>query len=146
MSYEAPIEPGLIMIFARSLGGVNALYADQLDAAPGQPVITPPTFVRSLDHFDPHSSTRPSLPREAPEFGGRADTVHAEQHFEYFAPFRAGEHVVVSSSPGRVWSKQGRSGHLAFAETFTEYCTPEGEVLVRARKVSVVRSVTREAP
>jgi hypothetical protein len=137
MSYTAPVEAGLVMQFARSVGDTDPVYGDQLTAGPGQPLATPPTFVRALEHFDPESSTRPRLPRESSEFGGSTDMVHAEQHFEYFAPFHAGDHVAVEASAGRTWTKQGRSGVLDFTETVTEYRRQDGELLVRARKVSV---------
>lgn len=137
MSYTAPAEAGMVALFARSVGDVAAVYTEQLTHTPGQPLVTSPTFVRALDHFDPTSRTRPRLPHESPDFGGSADMVHAEQHFEYLAPFRAGEHVTVTTRPGETWSKQGRSGRLEFSEAVTEYCNPAGEVLVRARKISV---------
>ena len=144
MSYTAPIEAGLVMLFARSVGDTDPVYADQLTASPGDPLLTPPTFVRALEHFDPESSTRPSLPIVSSEFGGSTQIVHAEQHFEYFAPFRLGEQVVVEAFAGRTWSKKGRSGRLDFSETVTEYRRSDGDVLVRARKVSV-RTVPHDA-
>ena len=120
MSYEAPVEPGLVLIFARSVGDVDPCYEAQLYAQAGTPMVTPPTFVRALDHFDPESTTRPTLPRQEPGRGGSSDVVHAEQHFEYIAPFRAGDRVVVESFAGDAWTKDGRSGRLEFAETVTE--------------------------
>jgi hypothetical protein len=137
MAYTAPVEAGLIMLFARSVGDTDSVYGDQLTAGPGEPLVAPPTFVRALDQFDPESSTRPSLPRVSHTFGGSTDMVHAEQHFEYFAPFLAGEQVVVEAFARGTWSKQGRSGRLDFTETVTEYRRQDGELLVRARKVSV---------
>jgi hypothetical protein len=134
---DAPVEAGHVLIFARSLGDVDPRYGDQLYVTPGSPLITPPTFVRALDHFDPESTTRPTLPRQEPGRGGRRDTVHAEQHFEYVAPFRAGDRVTVESFPGEKWTKDGRSGRLEFTETVTEYRNQDGTLLVRARKVSV---------
>ena len=137
MTYTAPVEAGMVMLFARSVGDTDPVYGDQLTAGPRDPLVAPPTFVRALDHFDPESSTRPRLPRVSSEFGGSTDMVHAEQHFEYFAPFHAGDLVEVEASAGRTWTKQGRSGVLDFTETVTEYRRQDGELLVRARKVSV---------
>jgi hypothetical protein len=145
MPYDAPIEAGLVMLLARSVGDDSPVYVKQLRSAPGQALVTSPTFVRALEHFNPTSITRPNLPREVPEFGGSTDTVHVEQHFEYIAPFRQGEFVTVKTSQGEPWSKSGRSGRLDFTETTTEYCSADGDVLVRARKVSV-RIVAAEAP
>ena len=137
MPFDAPIEAGQVLIFARSVGATDPRFEAQLSSAHGTPLLTPLTFVRALDHFDPGAKTRPSLPRQEAGRGGRADTLHAEQHFEYFAPFRAGEHVVVESFEGGSWTKAGRNGRLTFTETVTEYRDREGTLLVRARKVSV---------
>jgi hypothetical protein len=144
MAYEAPIEPSHVMLFARSVGDLDACYGDQLWAEAGTPLITPPTFVRALDHFDPVSPTRPTLPKQEPGRGGRTDTVHAEQHFEYLGPFRAGDRIVVASFAGGAWTKQGRSGTLDFSETVTEYRNQLGDLLVRARKISVQMSPSGE--
>jgi N-terminal half of MaoC dehydratase len=131
------VEPGHVLLFARSVGDVDPCYQAQLPAAVGTPLVTPPTFVRALDHFDPESATRPALPRQEAGRGGRGDTVHAGQHFEYVAPFRAGDRVVIESFAGDAWTRDGRSGRLEFTETVTEYRNQEGALLVRARKVSV---------
>ena len=145
MPYEALVEAGLVMLLARSVGDEDPIYANQLRSTAGQTLVTPPTFVRALEHFNPKSTTRPHLPREVPEFGGSTDTVHVEQHFEYLAPFRQGELVTITTLPGGMWSKTGRSGRLDFTETTTEYCNANGDVLVRARKVSV-QIAPAEAP
>jgi hypothetical protein len=137
MSYEAPVDPTQVYIFARSVGDEDPCFDVQLSAERGTPLVTPPTFVRALDHFDPESTTRPTLPKQEAGRGGRTDTVHAEQHFEYFQPFRAGDRVVVETFPGNAWTKEGRSGRLQFTETVSEYRNQGGDLLVRARKVSV---------
>jgi hypothetical protein len=142
MEFEFPIEPGRICTFARSVGDHDAVYAEQLlPTASGTPLVTPSTFVRSADHYDP---TRPRPGADAPGApdgtGGFVDgsnALHAEQHFEYLGSFRAGDRVRVQTSPGRTWTKEGRSGQLQFYETVTEYSNSDGEVLLRARKVSV---------
>jgi hypothetical protein len=137
-SYTAPIDAAQVMIFARSVGDGSERYNDQLFAAAGTPLITPPTFVRALDHFDPASTTRPALPAQQPGFGGRTDTLHAEQHFEYFAPFCTGDRITIKSFPGARWTKAGQAGTLKFSEAITEYHNQAGSLLVRARKVSVL--------
>jgi hypothetical protein len=136
-AYEAPIESAQVMIFARSVGDVDACYTDQIFAATGTALVTPLTFVRALDHFNPASTTRPTLPVQTAGMGGRTDTLHAEQHFEYFAPFCAGDRIVVESFPGGSWQKTGRAGVLEFSEMVTEYRNQDGTLVVRARKVSV---------
>lgn len=135
--YYAPVEPGHVMIFARSVGDVDPCYESQIDARPGTALVTSPTFVRALDHFNRAARTRPTLPRQEPGYGGRADTVHAAQYFEYLGPFRAGDRLTGEISPGRTWTREGASGKLEFTETVTDYRNQDGDLLVRARKVSV---------
>jgi len=131
------VEPGHVLLFARSVGDVDPCYEAQLSAKAGDALCAPTTFVRALEHFDPASTTRPTLPRQDPNRGGSRDIVHAEQHFEYFASFCGGDRVVVESFPGDSWTKDGRSGVLHFTETVTEYRNQQGDLIVRARKVSV---------
>jgi hypothetical protein len=140
VTFEFPVEPGRIFSFARSLGDTDRVYRAQLfGQAAGEPLATPPTFVRSAQHYEPV----PAGGHFGAEHGARggdpdgASTVHAEQHFEYLAPFRMGQRVVVNTRPGKTWRKQGRAGDLEFYETVTEYCDGDDNVLVRSRKVSV---------
>lgn len=142
MEFEFPVEPGRIYTFARSVGDLDPVYADQLLLAdPGAPLVTPPTFVRSADHYDPArprpGAASPGAPDGTGGFVDGSNVLHAEQHFEYLRPFRVGDRVRVRIAPGRTWTRQGRSGGLHFYETVTEYCDHAGEVLVRARKTSV---------
>jgi hypothetical protein len=138
MTFQFPVESGQVLVFARSVGDLDPVYEEQVGVADGGPLVVPPTFVRSAEHFDPDSLCRPH-PRglEQPGRGGTIDTVHAEQHFEYFAPLRAGEQLTVESFEGSTWAKRGRAGDLEFFETITEFRGPSGELCVRARKVSV---------
>jgi acyl-CoA thioesterase FadM len=72
----------------------------------------------------------------APASGGTG--LHAEQHYEYHRPLRAGERLTVSSHAGKTWEKQGRRGGLLqFAESVTEYRSESGELVVTARAVGV---------
>jgi hypothetical protein len=137
MSFTFPVESGHALLFARSVGDRDPCYEQQLDASPGTSLVLPPTFTCSAEHFDPESTTRPQLPAERADFGGSADRVHAEQHFEYYEPLRVGEQTSVDSFPGRTWTKEGRSGLLEFTETITEFRTAAGALAVRARKVGV---------
>ncbi|MCU1566793.1 MAG: hypothetical protein JWQ56_1730 [Pseudarthrobacter sp.] len=140
MAFQFPVETGRILSFARSVGDVRDAYAAQLGAAPGSVLTVPPTFVQSGGHFDPAAAL---YIREAagsgPASGGRADTLHAEQEFEYGEPLRAGDHLSAVVVDNKRWSKAGRSGGLEFTETVTEYRTQPDVLAVRARKVSVRR-------
>ena len=138
-----PVEAGHILMFARALGDENPDYR----AGPGAdgPVLAPPTFVMASAHQDPdyHLRPRPDSawfgsgrgPGVAPEGGGG---LHAEQHFEYHRPVRAGDVLVPRPGPERSWERQGRSGRLVFVERVTEFCDQSGVPVVTARSVGVV--------
>lgn len=157
-----PVEEGSILLFARAIGDPNPIYADRDFAAASElgGIIAPPTFVQSSAQFDPDYPLRPK-PGE-PWFGsgrnptGRISTgersggggtgLHAEQHFEYHRPLRAGDVLSATTRPGERWEKQGRSGKLVFSEAITEYRDKNGDLVVTARSVGVrtERPVVRE--
>ncbi|TAM66240.1 MAG: hypothetical protein EPN48_18060 [Microbacteriaceae bacterium] len=138
MGYEFPVEPGRIYSFSRAVGDDEAVFESQtLAAAAGAPLVTSPTFVQSSEHYDPARIIPFDQDPESAGFGGGSDMLHAEQHFEYFRQFKVGDRISVESTPGSTWFKDGRSGRLEFIETLTEYRGSDGEIVVRARKVSV---------
>ena len=146
-----PIEAGHIMLFARAIGDANPVfYRDD--------AVAPPTFVQASAQFDPDYPLRPKLGK--PWFGsGREPTgsrrdvgttasagrgsgsgtgLHAEQHFEYHRPLRAGDVLHAETRTGKTWEKQGRrAGKLVFNEMITEYRDQNGELVVTARSVGV---------
>jgi acyl dehydratase len=70
--------------------------------------------------------------------GGGGTGLHAEQHYEYHRPLRAGDVLTATTRPGERWEKQGRrAGVLVFAESVTEYRDQDGELVVTARSVGV---------
>ncbi len=142
-----PIEAGHVLMFARAIADDNPVYRDP-DAAGG--VIAPPTFVQAGAQFDPDFALRPR-PGEpwlgsggrpsgvAAETGGSGGgSLHAEQHFEYHLPVRAGDVLSVLMEVGDTWEKESRrGGKLLFREFITRYRNQEGELAVTARAVSV---------
>ena len=67
-----------------------------------------------------------------------AGGLHAEQHYTYHRPLRAGEVLAGTAFAGKTWEKQGRrGGKLVFSESITEYRDPAGELVVTARGVGV---------
>lgn len=150
--FRFPVEAGHILMFARAIGDTNPIYADEAHARTTEPggIIAPPTFPRAAAQFDPDYSLRPrpgepwfgsakaptGLPDGAP--APSQGVLHAEQHFEYHRPMRAGDVLTVTSRPGETWEKQGRrSGRLRFVETIDEYRDEAGELVVTARSVRV---------
>lgn len=150
-----PIEAGHILMFARSIGDDNPVYADAEAAKKTEAggIIAPPTFVQASAQFDPDYFLRPKVGQ--PWFGsgknptgvvrtggggggGGGGGLHAEQHYEYHRPLRAGDVLVATTFPGKTWEKEGRrSGKLVFSESVTEYRDQKGELVVTARGVGV---------
>src|SRR5438093_11933731 len=70
--------------------------------------------------------------------GGGGTGLHAEQHFEYHRPLRAGDVLTHETRQGERWEKQGRKGgKLLFSEMITEFRDHNGELVVTARSVGV---------
>lgn len=149
-----PVEASHILMFARSVGDENPVYSDPDYAARTEAggVIAPPTFVQASAQFDPDYALRPKPGK--PWFGsgktatgvkpgqsgggGNGGTLHAEQHYEYHRPLRAGDVLTATTRPGKTWEKEGRrSGKLIFSETIVEYRDQNGELVVTARGVGV---------
>ena len=152
-----PIEAGHIMLFARSVGDPNPVYYDEEAAKKTEAggIIAPPTFVQASAQFDPDYFLRPKIGQ--PWFGsgknptgrvpgagggggggGNGGGLHAEQHYEYHRPLRAGDVLTSETKPGKTWEKEGRrSGKLVFSESVTEYRDQNGELVITARGVGV---------
>jgi len=153
-----PVEAGHVMMFARSIGDPNPIYADAAYAASSEVggIIAPPTFVQASAQFDDDyplrpkigapwfgSGRTPTLPPREPSSGGSSrggggTGLHAEQHYTYHRPVRVGDVLTATTRPGERWEKQGRrAGKLVFAETITEFRDQRGELVVTARGVGV---------
>jgi hypothetical protein len=155
-----PVEAGHVMAFARAIGDFNPVYHDAELAAATEVggIIAPPTFVQASAQFDPDyplrprpgvawfgSGATPSGRTAEPGSGGSGSGgsgggtgLHAEQHYEYLRPLRAGDVLTPTVRPGASWEKEGRRGGLLqFAETVTEYRDADGELVVVARSVGV---------
>jgi len=157
-----PIEAGHILMFARAVNDPNPIYSDAEYARRSEVggIIAPPTFTQASAHFDPDYLLRPKIDQpwfgsgmeptgavqRAPSGGGGssegrgagAGGLHAEQHFEYHGPVRAGDVLTAQTRPGKTWQREGRrGGKLHFSESITEYRNQNGELVVTARGVGV---------
>lgn len=154
MSVERfPVEEGHILAFARAIGDDNPVYRDAGYAAASEAgaIIAPPTFTIASAQWDPGYKLRPQPgspwwgsgagPGTMPEGGGG---LHAEQHFTYHRPVRAGDVLSSVTRPGKTWEKSGRSGKLVFAEQVTEFRDAAGELVVTSTSVSVHRQPHEE--
>ena len=151
------IEPSHIMMFARSVGDSNPIYHDEDYAKSTElgGIIPPPTFAQSSAQFDPEYFLRPKVGgdgwfgsgKEATGSkpssgsgggGGAAMGLHAEQHFEYHLPVKAGDTLSATTKPGKAWEKESkRAGKLKFSESVTEYRNQDGDLVITATGVGV---------
>ena len=151
------IEASHIMMFARSVGDSNPIYHDEEYAKNTKlgGIIPPPTFAQSSAQFDSEYFLRPKVGgdgwfgsgKEATGSkpssgsgggGGAAMGLHAEQHFEYHLPVKAGDTLSATSKPGETWEKESkRAGKLKFSESVTEYRNQNGELVITATGVGV---------
>jgi acyl dehydratase len=151
------IEASHIMMFARSVGDSNPIYHDEEYAKSSElgGIIPPPTFAQSSAQFDPEYFLRPKVGgdgwfgsgKEATGSkpssgsgggGGAAMGLHAEQHFEYHLPVKAGDTLSATTKPGKAWEKESkRAGKLKFSESVTEYRNQNGELVITATGVGV---------
>ncbi|NMH99417.1 FAS1-like dehydratase domain-containing protein [Pseudonocardia acidicola] len=136
-----PVEAGHVLMFRRAVG-----YPDAEAGADTTGLeFAPPTFVQASAQFEPGYRLRPSI---GPWWGSGADSghmpdgagaLHAEQHYTYHRPVRVGDVLSATERAGKTWEKTGRSGTLRFTETITEYRDADGELVVTARSVGVLR-------
>ena len=159
-----PVEAGHIMLFARSVGDPNPIYHDEAYAKGTEvgSIVAPPTFVQASAQFDPDYPLRPKIGQPwfgsgrepsgatrgggggggggagAGGGGGGGTGLHAEQHYVYHRPLRAGDVLSAETKPGKRWEKEGRrAGKLIFSESVTEYRDQSGELVVTATQVGV---------
>jgi hypothetical protein len=143
-----PVEAGHILMFARAIGDTNPAYQGAMTG--DEQVPAPPTFVQASAQFEPHYFARPEPSQpwfgsgkqatgaKKSDGGGGAGGLHAEQHYAYHRPLRAGEVLTGTHHQGNTWEKRGRrGGKLVFSEFITEYCDQNGELVVTARSVAV---------
>ena len=152
-----PVEASHSLMFARSVGDDNRVYAaaDYAKTTEAGGIIAPPTFAQASAQFDPDYFLRPKVGQ--PWFGsgknptgitrsaeggggggGGGGGLHAEQHFEYHRQLKAGDVLTATTFPGKTWEKEGRrSGKLVFSESVTEYRDQNGELVITARGVGV---------
>ena len=151
------IEASHIMMFARSIGDDNPVYHDEEYKSESgcEGIIAPPTFAQSSAQFDPDYFLRPKTGGKGwfgsgkeptglkpsgsgGSGGGAAAGLHAEQHFEYHLPLKAGDVLSATTKPGNSWEKESkRAGKLKFSESVTEYRNQDGDLVITATGVGV---------
>jgi acyl dehydratase len=119
-----PIEAGHVLLFARSIGDPNPVYADADAAAASEvgAIIAPPTFVQASAQFDPDYPLRPKVGQ--PWFGsGRNPSGRARPS--------GGDGGAGGSGGGGSGGGRGGGGGGLHAEQHYEYHAPVqvGDVL-----------------
>lgn len=146
--FTFPVEASHILMFARSLGEQNPAFIGANDGGELGELTAPPTFVQAAAQFDPDFHLRPKPGAtwfgSAREPGGQAGeapssgNLHAEQHFEFLRPIRAGDVLSVEKREGAQWEKPSRRGGvLKFSESFSEYRDLSGALVCVSRTVVI---------
>jgi hypothetical protein len=139
-TYAFEVEPGHVLAFARAVG--DELLAQDV-SVPGTPA--PVTFPAAAVQFDPvhMRGLRPSGALAVSSSTDGGSVLHAEQEFEYFAPVRVGDSLVVTEYGGASWRKQSRrGGALAFREIVRDYHNAAGALVLRSRMILVDKEFT----
>jgi acyl dehydratase len=123
-----PIEAGHVLMFARSIGDPNPVYADPEAAAASEvgAIIAPPTFVQASAQFDPTYGLRPHIGR--PWFGSGK---HPSGMMRPRPGPAADATTETSGSGGSGGGRRGGGGGGLHAEQHYEYHAPVkvGDVL-----------------
>jgi len=98
-----------VALFCQAIGETDPVYRDP---GPGSPV--PPTFLKALE--SEHFSSAALLDMLGVPLRG---VLHAEQAFEYLAPFYVGDVVDVSRTVADIYDK--KEGALTFVVVDTQY-------------------------
>jgi acyl dehydratase len=122
-----PIEAGHILMFARSIGDPNPVYADAEAAAATEvgAIIAPPTFVQASAQFDPDYGLRPKIGR--PWFGSGKHASGLQRP----SPGDGGTAGAGGARSGGGGGRSGGGGGGLHAEQHFEYHAPVevGDVL-----------------
>jgi len=126
------IERGKIREFARAIKDDDPLYFDEEHARREAAGIMPPvTFLQTMAHWD-DGRGRPKAPLDLKR------VLHGEQEYEFLKPIRAGDVLTAVSRVADIYEKQGkRGGTMTFVAIETEYKNDRGELVARAKQVTI---------
>jgi acyl dehydratase len=132
---SAEVEKGQLRLFAKATGESNPIYVDEDAArATGHPSLpAPPTFAFTLNNLAPAKASWLT------QMGVSASHIlHGEQSFEYHAMIYAGDLITITGRIADIYDKKG--GALEFVVMEDEVTNQHGQLCVRTRSVTVVRS------
>lgn len=127
------VERGKIREFARAIKDDDPMYFDEAYAGREAGGIMPPvTFLQTVQHWDNDGSSRVRVPFDLKR------VLHGEQEYEFLKPIRAGDVLTAVSRIVDIYEKPGkRGGSMSFAVTETEYTNERGELVARARHITI---------
>ena len=127
------VERGKIREFARAIKDDDPMYFDEAHATREAGGIMPPvTFLQTVQHWDDDGSSRVRVPFDLKR------VLHGEQEYEFLKPIHAGDVLTAVSRIVDVYEKPGkRGGSMNFAVTETEYKNERGELVARARHITI---------
>ena len=127
------VERGKIREFARAIKDDDPMYFDEAHATREAGGIMPPvTFLQTVTHWDNDGSSRVRVPFDLKR------VLHGEQEYEFLKPIHAGDVLTAVSRIVDVYDKPGkRGGSMNFAVTETEYKNERGELVARARHITI---------
>ncbi len=126
------VERGKIREFARAIKDDDPLYFDEEHARREAGGVMPPvTFLQTVQHWD-DGRGRPSVPFDLKR------VLHGEQEYEFLKPIHAGDVLTAVSRIVDVYDKPGkRGGSMNFVVTEIEYKNQRGELVARARHITI---------
>lgn len=126
------IERGKIREFARAIKDDDPFYFDEEQASREAGGIMPPvTFLVTMAHWD-DGRGRPKVPMDLKR------VLHGEQEYEFLKPIHAGDVLTAVSRVADIYEKQGkRGGTMTFVVIETEYKNDRGELVARAKQVTI---------
>jgi len=126
------VERGKIREFASAIKDDDPLYFDEERAREAGGIMPPVTFLQTVQHWDRDGEGRAQLPFDLKR------VLHGEQEYEFLKPIHAGDVLTAVSRIVDVYEKPGkRGGSMNFAVTETEYRNPKGELVARARHITI---------
>ena len=127
------VERGKIREFARAIKDDDPMYFDEAHATREAGGIMPPvTFLQTVTHWDNDGSSRVRVPFDLKR------VLHGEQEYEFLKPIHAGDVLTAVSRIVDLYEKPGkRGGSMSFAVTETEYKNERGELVARARHITI---------
>lgn len=125
------IEKGAIRKFANAIGDDNPVYHDEKAArAKGYPsLLAPLTFPTTFRDYEPEWYTKLD----------KSKLLHAEQEYEYFRRFYAGETLKCVETVVDVYEKTGKNGKLTFIVKDKDGFDESDQLVFKERQTLVVR-------